>query len=187
MRILSILLTVVILSTAAVSDLLPICCTPQRPGYQIDLIAGQHYDVGDMHVSIEEYGGELCLAVTYSLRDDFNIFLTETHLEVVCDDPSYIPQTETGNPIPGAFTYQTEHEVGMVSEYTYYVPLAQFMECEEQVLYVAAHAVVVLLDEYGEIVRDETGWGGCIGDCCFEFQGDEVGSWGFYFAFGKVQ
>jgi hypothetical protein len=184
MRNITLVLAAVLLLITAASPALPICCTPHHPGYRIDLIAAQHYDVGDIYASIVEDQGVYYLSVTYSLTTNFNVFLAETQLEVVCDDPSNIPQTEDGNPVIGHFTYQTEHDPTSTREFTYLVPLNQFSDCDTRVLYIAAHSVVVLVNEWGEIIRDETGWGDCVGLCCFEFEGDE---WGTYFAFGLLE
>jgi len=186
MRLFTMFTAVALLGLVTADQVLPTCCTPKNPNYHIDIIAAQHYDVGDINVQIIDMGGDMFLAVTYSLTEDYNVFLAETHLEVVCDDPDLIPQTETGNPIPGHFTYQMVHDPYNDKEYTYYVPLDQFMDCEGQVLYIAAHSVAVLVNEFGEIVLDETAWGRCTGTCCFEFDNGGDGSWGTYFAFGRL-
>jgi hypothetical protein len=186
MKLFTTILAIALLGLVTADQALSTCCTPKNPGYHIDLIAAQHYDVGDINVQIVNVGGDDFLEVTYSLRGDFSVFLSETHLEVVCDDPSLIPQTPEGNPIPGNFTYQMVHDPFNDKEFTYQVPLDQFTDCDSQVLYIAAHAVVVLLNQFGEIVLDETGWGRCVGLCCFEFNPDD-GSWGTYFAFGRLQ
>lgn len=165
-----------------------LCCHPD-----VDIMAGQHMDVGDILYWID---GDF-LYITYQITEE-GWYLKETHLSVVCDDPDLFPMTRKGNPIPGHFAYKTEHDP-YVTEYTYMIEGSDFPD-DCMVLFIAAHAEVVLLDEYGQIIQEETGWGGCIGDCCFEFRdptyggalfhmpggGYGYGNWATYFAFGRL-
>ncbi len=80
--------------------------------------------------------------------------ITETNLHVATD-PADFPQTKSGNPKIGSFDYGTEHDPG-VEEYPYTMPMPGGSP-----LYIAAHAVVQQLDEFGNVVREETGWGWC--------------------------
>jgi hypothetical protein len=69
----------------------------------VDLIAGQHMDVGD--IVVQRFGDDLC--VEYQLSAEAlaeGWFLTETHL-AVAGDPADLPQTKKGDPIPGRFPY----------------------------------------------------------------------------------
>jgi hypothetical protein len=63
--------------------------------------------------------------------------ITETHLHVA-DTMGEVPQ-KNGNPTPGHFTYNDEHDC--VTEYMYTIPLGD-VECGEDNLIIAAHAVV---------------------------------------------
>jgi hypothetical protein len=179
----SFVIALALLSQMAVaSRAFSVCCTYKNPYYHVDLVAGQHVDVGDVDVYIEEIDGHYFLDVVYEIDPDNHWYLAETHLAVVCDDPGAIPQTDTGNPIPGHFPYSMEHDPYHDKEYTYLVPLDQFGDCETLVLYIAAQAEVVKRRGC-EIVREETAWGGCMGDCCFSFSGS---NWATFFAFGRL-
>jgi hypothetical protein len=92
------------------------------------------------------------LSVTYETLGDWCI--TETHLQVAISLGG-IPQTKTGNPIPGKFDYYDEHEcVQMVT----YVIRTGNNGCTERLI--AAHAVVekVEPDTIEPIVMEETAW-----------------------------
>jgi hypothetical protein len=102
--------------------------TEEEP-YKVDLFAGQHEDVGD--VSVWEDGHYLY--IKYETTGGW--CLTETHLQVATS-LNDIPQAE-GNPIPGHFSNQTEHNC--VTEYTYAFDLEWV---PDTILYIAAHAVV---------------------------------------------
>jgi hypothetical protein len=149
----------------------------------VDLIAAQQFDVGDIDVFIEQDGNEFFLHVVYMVDPNNDWYLAESHLAVVCDDPADIPQTPDGNPIPGQFPYSAQHDPMVDKEYHYILPLDQFQNCDTQVLYIAAHAEVARV-ENGEIVQEETAWGGCVGECCFDFEGS---NWATYFAFGRLE
>jgi len=100
-----------------------------------DLIAGggnpkSAITVGDVKVwNDAEY-----LYVKYVITDT-DWCLTETHLHIAAFAEG-IPQ-KNGNPPPGQFDYQMEHDC--VTEYTYAIPLT--LSSDNQ-LYIAAHAVV---------------------------------------------
>ena len=102
------------------------------------IFAGRHIFVGFVHIwSDQDY-----VYVRYSTVG--NWYLTETHLHLATDWRN-IPQTKTGNPIPGHFAYQMEH--AFVNEYTYQIPRVEWK-------YGAAHCVVV---DKGN-GQEETGW-----------------------------
>ncbi len=106
-----------------------------------EILAGQHIPVGFLEIwSDQDY-----TYVKYSVID--NWFLTETHLHLARDWRE-IPQTKTGNPIPGKFDYQMEHNY--VNVYIYQIPRVEWK-------YGAAHCVVVKM-ENGKPVQEETGW-----------------------------
>ena len=94
-----------------------------------DLIAGQHYDIGDVLV----WNDADYLYVQY-LVDNADWCLTLTHLEVATSLDG-IPQTKKGNPIPGKFGYSSEH--ACVTEFTYQIERIWDIGDE---LYIAAHA-----------------------------------------------
>lgn len=83
--------------------------------------------------------------------------MTETHLHVTTD-PSLFPMTGSGNPKIGHFDYTDEDAVQPTTPtlVQYIVPMPGVSP-----LYIAAHAVVQQLDEFGNVLRDETGWGWC--------------------------
>lgn len=113
-----------------------VTCSPET----MSLVAGQHEYAGT--VSIVNVGANLC--VTYQTVADWMI--RETHLSVE-SSLAAIPQTRSGNPRPGQFTYATTHNPP-VSTFTYCVPRPA------GTIYVAAHAA---LANGG---RRETGWAG---------------------------
>ncbi len=126
-----------------------------------EIIAGQHIRVGWGEIwSDEDY-----TYVVYILGRDW--FLTETHLHLARDWRE-IPQTKTGNPIPGRFDYQMEHNY--VNYYLYQIPRTEWK-------YGAAHCVVVKM-ENGKPVQEETGWGRDKGPPRGEFPGR---NWAWYF------
>jgi hypothetical protein len=132
----------------------------------VDLIAGQHYDVGDVFV----WNDADFLYVKYVTTDDW--FITETHLHIA-DSPCGIPQTKNGNPIPGLFDYSAYHNPP-VQETIYQIPWDPEWIPGEAIFYIAAHAVVVKIVD-GEVVQEETAWGeGC------DFPGK---NWGMFFIY----
>jgi hypothetical protein len=94
-------------------------------GTIVDLIAGQHYNVGTVTVTDDGI-------VTYQTIP--GCVLTETHLHVAPSEDE-IPQTRKGNPIPGRFDYNDHHNPP-VTLFSY----ATGGWCDEAVI--AAHAVV---------------------------------------------
>jgi hypothetical protein len=116
----------------------------------VTLFAGQTIDVGT--VTVANDGESLC--VTYNTTGDW--FITESHLDIALT-PEDIPQTNSGNPRPGQFSYshilttpvQTDEHCFTLAELGY-EPGA--------VLYIAAHSKVVRM-ENGSAVQNETAWG----------------------------
>ena len=102
--------------------------TPGDPDV-FTLYAGQNIDVG----IVEVWNDTDNLYVNYVVDDPWR--LTETHFHVAADLDG-IPQTKKGNPIPGQFDYEGEHNCEQYFLYT--IPLAG-LNVE---LYIAAHAVV---------------------------------------------
>lgn len=118
-------------------------CTPTT----VSLIAGQTIDAGTVTVTNDND----FIYVTYETANGYT--LTQTHLYV--GDCALIPVNSQGNPIPGHFPYSSTHN--NATSYTYQVPIAAIATgscgC------IAAHAVVVKLDENGNIIDQQTGWG----------------------------
>ena len=96
------------------------------------LIAGKHVEVGTVTVWND---GEN-LYVKYNTTGGW--VLTETHLAVATSLEG-IPQTRSGNPIVGLFSYRTMHP--LVTEFTYVIALSDLSVGTE--LYIAAHAEVL--------------------------------------------
>lgn len=122
--------------------------------------AGQNMEIGTLSV----YNDSLYLYVTFSLFDDEDWLMEETHVHVAAD-LSGIPATQhgpnAGIPIPGQFDYTTDHDP-LVTEYTYAIELAPYeFECDQTIV-IAAHTALVKLDDEGEVIDDETAWGGDI-------------------------
>jgi len=107
------------------------------PTTTVNLLAGQHTDVGDV---IVQRVGDL-LYVTYRTVDGWA--MTETHLAVASSSGG-IPQTKKGNPIPGQFPYKAYHNPP-VTEYTYVIDVTQWSPGTK--LYIAAHGAVVHITE----------------------------------------
>jgi hypothetical protein len=102
----------------------------------VDLIAGQHYDAGEVTVSDDGTN----LIIEFTTVEGWKI--TETHVDVVTD-PADFPTTQKGNPQVGKFAYSMEHDY--VTEFTYEIPLVgDGYDWDGETLYVAAHAVVVM-------------------------------------------
>ena len=103
--------------------------TTEAEAEEVVLYAGQYENVGVVKV----WNDTENLYVKYIVDDPW--CLTETHLHVAAV-PEDIPQTKKGNPIPGQFDYEGEHDCETYVLYT--IPLAG-LDVE---LCIAAHAVV---------------------------------------------
>jgi hypothetical protein len=178
-------LTAVSLMLILTLGLLPAGAAAEEGDGTVDLIAGQHMDVGEIQVRNDDGW----LYVTYRV-DVEGWCLTETHLHVATSLEE-IPQSGSqkkgkgrgngssgGNPIPGQFDYQAVHDP-CVLEYEYQVPLDSLEPPEgeseyDSELYIATHAVVVSGDSFES--GGETAWG----------EGErfvEKGGWGMYFKY----
>lgn len=91
------------------------------------------------------------LYVKYETRDGWYLIESHVHFATSLDG---IPQ-KNGNPIPGKFDYKMEHDPEVL-EYTYEMDLNGL---EPGTIYIATHADVLLLDQQGEIIQEETAWG----------------------------
>lgn len=125
------------------------------------LYAGQNIAAGTVDVSNDATN----LYVTFNLSGDW--CMTESHV-AVATDPSGIPQTKTGNPIPGQFPYQ--HSYGScVTTDTYTIPLDTWTAGTS--LDIAAHAALFDTATYAV----ESGWAGSQ-----DFSGK---NWATYFSY----
>lgn len=105
----------------------------------VTLYAGQTIDVGTVAVTNDDTN----LYVTYNTTGGW--YIAETHLAVASSLDS-IPQTGSGNPIPGQFPYKGTHE-GNTEEVTYAIDRQLYPD--GMMLYIAVHAVVVKVTEDG--------------------------------------
>ncbi|MBD3636350.1 MAG: hypothetical protein HUJ25_03335 [Crocinitomicaceae bacterium] len=109
-----------------------------------ELYAGQSIDVGEVVVTNDEN----YIYVTFNTEGGW--VLNETH--VYAGDPAGIPTNNSGNPQIGLFPYNDTHN-GATS-FTVIIPIDPNLECYA----IAAHASVSLMNEWGEIVQQETAW-----------------------------
>ncbi len=110
----------------------------------VDLFAGQHTNVGSVNVFDD---GDY-LIVTFTTIEGW--YITETHVDIQTD-PDDFPLTKSGNPKVGQFAYSDEYD------YVEDVILEIEDIWDGATLYVAAHAVVVEIEEgphYGGSVYD---------------------------------
>ena len=110
-----------------------------------DLIASQHYDVGDVTI----WNDADFLYVNYKLSIIW-LRLFETHLHVATSLEG-IPQSN-GNPVPGQFDHKTTHG-RWVQNFTYKIPLERSWGSGKE-LYIATHATIT-----GVCNLFATGWG----------------------------
>lgn len=111
-----------------------------------NLLAGQHHQAGSVLISSDASN----LYVTHQMANNWE--LRKTHL--FAGDCNSIPTNKSGNPQNGQFPYKASHTNGTVT-YTYSIPLANLPAC----MCIAAHAEVVKVDNNGNIIQSETGWG----------------------------
>ncbi len=110
-------------------------------------MAGQNIKVGDVSV----WNDADHLYVKYETTDGWYLIESHVHFATSLDG---IPQI-IGNPIPGRFDYAMEHDPEVL-EYTYEMDLNAL---ETGTVYIATHADVLLLNQKGKIIQEETAWG----------------------------
>lgn len=132
------------------------------------LIAGQNIDAGD--VIVWNDAGNLYVKYDTGPFDATHDWtLLETNL-AVAESLEGIPQTNKGNPKVGKFPWKEEYDSSQgVTEWTYTIELAANGFDVDDVLYIAAHAVVF---GSGPV---ETAWA--------EGDGFPGGSWAMYFTY----
>ncbi|MBI2300851.1 MAG: hypothetical protein HYU66_18230 [Armatimonadetes bacterium] len=119
-----------------------------------DLLAGQTTLAG--HVLVNH--NETTLVVRFETQDGWK--LNGTHLDIEANCAS-VPQTRTGNPIPGKFKYKRTYSPAATSD-SYTISMAAYgfrLTDPVTCIAIAAHADLSLLDGNGAVVRTETGWG----------------------------
>jgi len=139
--------------------------------YSTPLIAGQNYEAGRIDVEIVDEIGTNFVYITYITNPDWVIKLTHLY----AGDRDGIPETKKGNPKPGVFEKKMNYEANIISDFEveYKIPADAFESC----FYIAAHAELIKVDDKGNEIQRETGWGQ--GE---EFEGN---SWAMYFPFCK--
>ena len=120
-----------------------VCGVPQAA----PLVAGQHYTAGTITIANDENN----LYVQY--QTDSPWMMSEAHA-MAATTLAGIPQSKSGNPIPGRFSYSATFDP-QVSAYTFAIPLSSLTALGNTV-YVAAHAVVQAPREAG---GSQTAWG----------------------------
>lgn len=124
--------------------------TPCGNTTTIDLMAGQHTDIG----SIEIFNDQDSLYIVYLTNSGWTLKLT--HLTV--GQWSEIPVNGSGNPKIGHFPYSEIHSPSTDTA-VYSISFNDLNWGENDCLYVAAHAEAVMLNANGHQIRAETAWG----------------------------
>lgn len=157
--------------------------------FATDLIAGKSMDVGDVLVWNDDENIYVKFVLDQEAVDD-GWEITETHL--------YIGANQPPTSSPGQFPYHDADASGVPdTEVLYMMPLADIYSYSMQAnrsgrptgvmipngnpgvesgddVFIAAHAVITVDDEFGDPLRDETGWG----------NGENFGTnWGMYFMY----
>lgn len=130
-------------SLFAASASAQVCGTPTTT----PLIAGQNMTAGTVSV----YNDATNIYVQYSLESPW--LISDAHV-AVATTLAGIPQTKTGNPIPGRFAYSATFDPELLT-YTFAVPMAGNYYTG-QTLFVAAHAVAQAPRANG---GSQTAWG----------------------------
>ena len=115
----------------------------------VRLLAGQTIDIGS--VTVENDGEELC--VRYETVGDWLLYETHLDIRLTLGD---IPQTRSGNPKVGKFSYS--HDLTGTSLDEFCFPLTELGYTSGMDLVVAAHAAVERVVD-GASVQEETAWG----------------------------
>ena len=84
---------------------------------EVDFVAGQHIDVGNVYVSTDIENDELVIKV----ETEGGWAMEELHAAVVDDEEIFTEQME--NPAPGQFPFKAD-DLGDVTEYTFNLPLS---------------------------------------------------------------
>jgi len=129
--------------------------TASADSYNPTLYAGQNTPIG--WVMIDNDNSKTTLTVRYYLfAPGWSIASTHMH---VATSPFGFPMNNNGNPKVGQFTYKTKHNPSVI-DFTYVVNLTELDGWPVDTLYIAAHAVVLQVQNDGSI-REETAWAAC--------------------------
>ncbi|HUK32738.1 MAG TPA: hypothetical protein VLV86_02440 [Vicinamibacterales bacterium] len=120
-----------------------VCGSPM----QTTLVAGQSYAAGIIMISNDAS----YVYLTYETSTPW--LMSEAHVAVATSVDG-IPQTKTGNPIPGRFAYNATFDPE-TSSYVFTIPLAS-LGTSLSSLFIAAHAIVQAPQDLG---GTQTGWG----------------------------
>ncbi len=119
---------------------------------EFTLWAGQHINSGSLFI----YNDQDYLYVTFATTGNWVIMKTHLH---IASSLNGIPKNKQGIPVPGQFAYSTTHNPA-VTEYTYSFLLSDLGYNVGDSFVVAAHAEVGMFDLDGNLVQEETAWGG---------------------------
>ena len=147
---------VLIIFAALVLGLLPIAMghTESDPYPTFFTAGGGNPNAPKLHVGkIYIWNDTENLYLMYETKGDWLMTEANLHVATSLDD---IPQTNKHNPIPGHFDYRRTYFPGVNLD-IFPVPLKWTVGTR---LYIAAHAVVQLVDD-GVVLQEETAWGGC--------------------------
>jgi hypothetical protein len=129
------------------------------------ILAGQHIDAGEVTITNDWD----TLYVDATTHDGW--LIKEIHVYVGTDP---VPVNNGGNPAPGQFPYKVSFAEPYPSQHQFAIPLEDLEVGCGDTLNVAFHAALVKVDEYGEVIDEETGWG----------QGDPIGkNWAMGFEY----
>ncbi len=121
-----------------------------------DIICAQSIDVGDINVWFGWDNGTEYVYVQYVTTGDY--YLTEVHVQVGDDTMDLYAKARNGNPAPGQFNWKAELSEPYPQTYTVEVPWDTDWD-EAEVLYIAAHCVVIEIVDGEPTGWEETGWG----------------------------
>jgi hypothetical protein len=146
---------------------IPVLCSPDT----FSLCAGRTNDIGEITVGT---GLDNKIYIIYTVTGNWR--LKELHLYVGND--AALPVNNSGNAVPGQFPYsKTFNAPYLVQQYMFVVTTSL------NVLTIAAHASVVRVNSWGQIVESQTAWG----DGCSGTRINDHGSWAtkFYYTRGS--
>lgn len=120
----------------------------------VPLIAGQNINVGTLEIANSP--DAQTIYVTYNLSAPGWVLGT-MHLFV--GECGKYPQTKKGIPIPGQFPYSFSPTT-TTTNYTFTIPASAIAKDASGCFCVYAHAEVKKLDANGNVIQEETAWGG---------------------------
>jgi hypothetical protein len=123
---------------------------------ELTLWAGQYTNAGTVLLAVEP----TCAYLRVRLIPENGWEITEYHVAVV-SEPANFPMNGPGNPIPGQFQWSASFPptVDPLNIKVYPDDVIDPIVCGDAV-YVAVHAIMVMRDEHGNIIEEETAWAG---------------------------